>query len=53
MLLELLLQVMARDGEKQTYEFVKKKLLPRQKEFDDINQLEKVKEFCKQYGNQV
>ena len=46
MLLELLLHVMARDGEKKTYEFVKKELLPRQKEFDDIKKLDLVKEFC-------
>ena len=46
MLLELLLAYMAKYGEKATYEFVKKELLPRQKEFDDRNRIEAVREFC-------
>ena len=45
-LLEFLLKRMADFGEKETYEFVKKELLPRQKEFDDINNLDRIKEFC-------
>ena len=50
MLLELLLHRMAKYGEKPTYEFVRSELLPRQKQFDDINQLDAVREFCKKYS---
>jgi len=46
MLLEFLLRYMAKNGEKATYQFVKKELLPRRKEFDDIHNLDKLKEFC-------
>ena len=46
LLLELLLIRMAKYGDKATYKFVKEELLPRQKQFDDINQLDVVKEFC-------
>ena len=46
MLLEFLLHFMAEHGEKETYRFVKNELLPRRKEFDDIHNLEKVREFC-------
>lgn len=46
MLLEFLLHFMAKHGEKETYRFVKNELLPRRKEFDDINNLEIVREFC-------
>ena len=37
---------MAKDGEKKTYAFVKKDLLPRQKAFDDIDRLDEVRIFC-------
>ena len=53
MLLELLLNVMASDGEKKTYEFVKKELLPRQKEFDYINKLDEVKAFCEKHRGEL
>lgn len=46
MLLEFLLQYMAKHGEKETYLLVKKELLPRRKEFDNINNLANIKEFC-------
>lgn len=46
MLLEFLLTYMAENGEKATFTFVKKELLPRQKQFDDRNQIEAVREFC-------
>lgn len=46
MLLEFLLTYMAENGEKATFSFVKKELLPRQKQFDDGNQIEAVREFC-------
>ncbi len=46
MLLEFLLRFMAKNGEEKTYRLVKKELLPRRKEFDDIHNLEKVSEFC-------
>lgn len=46
MLLEFLLRFMAKNGEKETYRFVKNELLPRSKEFDDIHNLNKVREFC-------
>ena len=46
MLLEMLLIRMAKYGEMDTYTFVKKELLPRQKWFDDISQLDAVREFC-------
>lgn len=45
-LLEFLLKKMADCGEKKTFNFVKKELLPRQKEFDDIKNLNRIKEFC-------
>jgi len=50
MLLEMLLIRMAKFGEMETYKFVKKELLPRQKQFDDISQLDTVKEFCEKYS---
>ena len=50
MLLEMLLNRMAKYGEKATYEFVKKELLPRKAQFDDINQLDAVSEFCEKYS---
>lgn len=50
MLLEMLLIRMARHGEMATYEFVKKELLPRWKQFDDISQLDAVREFCEKYS---
>jgi len=37
---------MAEHGEKETYRFVKGELLPRSKEFDDIHNLDKVRDFC-------
>ena len=46
MLLEFLLRYMAEHGEKETYHFVKNELLPRKKEFDDIHNLDAVREFC-------
>lgn len=46
MLLEFLLRYMDKYGEKQTYRFVKKELLPRRKEFDDIHNLDGVRAFC-------
>jgi len=46
MLLEFLLRYMAEHGEKETYLFVKKELLPRRKEFDNIHNLDSVREFC-------
>ena len=48
LLLELLLTLMARNGEKKTYTFIKKNLLPRQKEFDDIHNMEAFRQFCKE-----
>jgi len=45
-LLEFLLHYMAKHGEKETYRFVKKELLPRRKEFDNIHNLGNIKEFC-------
>lgn len=49
MLLELLLVRMAKYGEVETYEFVRKELLPRKEQFDDIANLDKVREFCEKY----
>lgn len=46
MLLEFLLRYMAEHGEKETYCFVKNELLTRRKEFDNIHNLDKVREFC-------
>ena len=46
LLLEFLLRYMDKYGEKQTYRFVKKELLPRSTEFDNIHNLDKVREFC-------
>lgn len=50
LLLELLLHMMDREGEKATYRFVKKELLPRQKEFDDINNMNELQSFCEKYS---
>ena len=46
LLLEFLLKRMACYGEKQTYAFIKKELLTKQKEFDDIKNLPRIREFC-------
>lgn len=46
MLLEFLLRYMAAHGERDTYHFIKSELLPRRKEFDDIRNMDKLREFC-------
>lgn len=46
MLLEFLLRYMDKYGEKKTYRFVKEELLPRRKEFDNIHNIDRVKDFC-------
>ena len=51
MLLEFLLQKMAEKGERETFAFIKKELLPRQKEFDNIHNLEKLRSFCEKFIN--
>lgn len=50
LLLELLLNMLDQVGEEKTFLFVKKELLPRQKELDDINKMELVREFCSKHS---
>lgn len=45
-LLEYLLRYMAVHGEKETFHLIKHKILPRKKEFDDIKNINIIREFC-------
>lgn len=47
MMLELLLTILAQEGEKYTYHFIKTQILCRKKELDDIHNLDSVLAFCK------
>ena len=49
LLLEMLLNMLDKEGEKNTFYFIKRELLPRQGEFDDIHNLDVLKEFCRQH----
>lgn len=51
--LELLLLILSVKGEEYTFGFVKKELLPRIKEFDDINNLNKCIEFCDLWNKKI
>lgn len=46
LLLLFLLKMMAAKGEEYTYHFIKKELLPRQKEFDNIHNIDVIRKFC-------
>ena len=47
-MLELLLTMLYEKDQSITYRFIKQEILPRKEEFDDINNLDFVIEFCKQ-----
>lgn len=47
MMLELLLTILAQEGEKYTYHFIKTQILCKKKELDDVHNLDTVIAFCK------
>jgi len=51
--LELFLNMLAVKGEKETFEFLKKQVLPRKKEFDKKENLDMCLEFCEEYGKKL
>ncbi|MDD6202980.1 MAG: DUF5662 family protein [Lachnospiraceae bacterium] len=48
LLLEFLLIKLAKEGEKKTYQFIKKELLPRKDEFDNPDNMESLRAFCRE-----